>query len=109
MDRTQLLLIALVLGTAWYLYKRFAQKGRSTRSQPENDPESWYGQTQEYIAQMSPEAVTEREESWNALSETEQLDASEIFINTQFGLTVLKSLDTQQKLRLGKAHFLASS
>ena len=109
-DRTQLLILVLVVGVGWYLYKRYVKKDRGGRGvDGQESPEVWYLHSQERIEQMDEQLRSERETAWQAMSDEEKLDKSEIFINNTFGLSVLRGYSFDDKLRIGNAHFLTRS
>lgn len=104
MDRTQLLIAALVIGVGWYLYKRYIRKERGGRRI--QSPEEWYRETQERIEELDEQLRNEREDAWAGMSDGDKLDESEIFINNAFGIPFLKGCTNEDKLRFGKAHFM---
>ena len=48
----------------------------------------------------------EREGAWQALSDKEKLNISEVFIQNTFGLRAVRKYNFEEKLKIGKAHFL---
>ena len=110
MDRNQLLIAALVIGIGWYLYKKYVRKdSRSNRTDFVGNPEQWYSRAQEKIEQMDPQLRGEKEVVWQALSDEEKLDKSEVFLHNAFSAQILQSYDTETKLKLGKAYFLTKT
>lgn len=91
------------------LYKQFIIRkpnDKKTTYVEQSDVEVWYSNVQERISDMDDSIKEEREGAWQALSDKEKLNISEVFIQNTFGLRAVRKYNFEEKLKIGKAHFL---
>jgi hypothetical protein len=111
MERWQLIVIVVVVTSAWYLYKRFVKKERiwgEGYRPPQPKVENWFATTMDAVDNMEGPLRAEKEAAWDTKSDDEKLKYSETFMRNEFGQEAIEGYNRKQRIKIGLAHFLTS-
>ena len=113
-NRTLIIIVCVVVAVGWMLLKKVFNRNKEQKREPReekdvsttSDVESWYSKAQDRLAAMDEDLRQEKESEWGELPREEQLKISGNFMVNNFGERIVQSYSDDEKLKVGKAHFL---
>ena len=87
MERWQIIVIAIVVGVIWMMFKRQRSPGGGAPRDHslESHVEQWFQKAQDRVAALPEDVHDERAQAWAALSRGEKIGFSERFMSVNFG------------------------
>jgi hypothetical protein len=109
MERWQIIAICIVVGVIWMMFKRQRSSDGSTSRDHslEDRIEGWFQGAQDRVAALPQDIREERAGSWEAMSREAQIGVAERFMSVNFGPASLGRYNSDEKLKIGEAHYVA--